>query len=34
MKRWIARDFYGELWAYDHKPIKKDGIITIFVEFG
>lgn len=26
MKFWIARDKNGELWAYDHKPIKKDGI--------
>lgn len=26
MKIWIARDSNGELWAYDHKPIKKDGI--------
>lgn len=26
MKLWIARDSNGELWAYDHKPIKKDGI--------
>lgn len=26
MKLWIARDYNGELWAYDHKPIKKDGI--------
>lgn len=26
MKLWIARDSCGELWAYDHKPIKKDGI--------
>lgn len=26
MKIWIARDSDGELWAYDHKPIKKDGI--------
>lgn len=26
MKMWIARDSNGELWAYDHKPIKKDGI--------
>lgn len=23
---WIARDSNGELWGYDHKPIKKDGI--------
>ena len=26
MKLWIARDRNGELWIYDHKPIKKDGI--------
>lgn len=23
MKCWIARDSNGELWIYDHKPIKK-----------
>ena len=21
MKLWIARDYDGELWAYEHKPI-------------
>lgn len=26
MKMWIARDSNGELWGYDHKPIKEDGI--------
>lgn len=26
MKLWIARDYNGDLWAYDHKPIKKDRI--------
>lgn len=26
MKLWIARDKNGELWVYDHKPIKKDEI--------
>lgn len=26
MKLWIARERNGELWAYDHKPIKKDGL--------
>lgn len=26
MKLWIARDRNGELWIYDHKPIKKDEI--------
>lgn len=26
MKLWIARDGNGQLWIYDHKPIKKDGI--------
>ena len=23
---WIARDINGELWIYDHKPIKKNEI--------
>lgn len=26
MEFWIARDSDGELWVYDYKPIKKDGI--------
>lgn len=26
MKFWISRDCNGELWAFDHKPIKKGGI--------
>jgi hypothetical protein len=26
LKLWVARDSNGELWAYNHKPIKKDGI--------
>ena len=24
MKFWIARDYNGELWLYDHKPVIDD----------
>ena len=26
MKFWIARDSNGELWIYDHKPLKNKDI--------